>query len=227
MIPQRKFLGEGISMRFDKRLMLVGVIAVSGLLSGCAPILVGGAAITSATVMTDRRSTGSIVNDEVLEKRVAYEIQQAIGYERHHISVTSYDGKVLLSGEVASEQEKMVAQRVASQSVDVASVLNELAVMDPSSVPTRISDSMLATKVRSTIIATKQISLNQMKVTVERGIVYLMGIVTAVEADTASRTAAEVSGVQQVVACFSVESEEQVRQRLKDLQTSAPADEKF
>ena len=206
--------------------MLVGVIAVSGLLSGCAPILVGGAAITSATVMTDRRSTGSIVNDEVLEKRVAYEIQQAIGYERHHISVTSYDGKVLLSGEVASEQEKMVAQRVASQSVDVASVLNELAVMDPSSVPTRISDSMLATKVRSTIIATKQISLNQMKVTVERGIVYLMGIVTAVEADTASRTAAEVSGVQQVVACFSVESEEQVRQRLKDLQTSAPADEK-
>ena len=226
MIPQRKFLGEGISMRFDKRLMLVGVIAVSGLLSSCAPILVGGAAITSATVMTDRRSTGSIVNDEVLEKRVAYEIQQAIGYERHHISVTSYDGKVLLSGEVASEQEKMVAQRVASQSVDVASVLNELAVMDPSSVPTRISDSMLATKVRSTIIATKQISLNQMKVTVERGIVYLMGIVTAVEADTASRTAAEVSGVQQVVACFSVESEEQVRQRLKDLQTSAPADEK-
>ena len=226
MIPQRKFLGEGISMRFDKRLMLVGVIAVSGLLSGCAPILVGGAAITSATVMTDRHSTGSIVNDEVLEKRVAYEIQQAIGYERHHISVTSYDGKVLLSGEVASEQEKMVAQRVASQSVDVASVLNELAVMDPSSVPTRISDSMLATKVRSTIIATKQISLNQMKVTVERGIVYLMGIVTAVEADTASRTAAEVSGVQQVVACFSVESEEQVRQRLKDLQTSAPADEK-
>lgn len=226
MIPQRKFLGEGISMRFDKRLMLVGVIAVSGLLSGCAPILVGGAAITSATVMTDRRSTGSIVNDEVLEKRVAYEIQQAIGYERHHISVTSYDGKVLLSGEVASEQEKMVAQRVASQSVDVASVLNELAVMDPSSVPTRISDSMLATKVRSTIIATKQISLNQMKVTVERGIVYLMGIITAVEADTASRTAAEVSGVQQVVACFSVESEEQVRQRLKDLQTSAPADEK-
>ena len=164
MIPQRKFLGEGISMRFDKRLMLVGVIAVSGLLSGCAPILVGGAAITSATVMTDRRSTGSIVNDEVLEKRVAYEIQQAIGYERHHISVTSYDGKVLLSGEVASEQEKMVAQRVASQCVDVASVLNELAVMDPSSVPTRISDSMLATKVRSTIIATKQISLNQMKV---------------------------------------------------------------
>ena len=226
MIPQRKFLGEGISMRFDKRLMLVGVIAVSGLLSGCAPILVGGAAITSATVMTDRRSTGSIVNDEVLAKRVAYEIQQAIGYERHHISVTSYDGKVLLSGEVASEQEKMVAQSVASQSVDVASVLNELAVMDPSSVPTRISDSMLATKVRSTIIATKQISLNQMKVTVERGIVYLMGIVTAVEADTASRTAAEVSGVQQVVACFSVESEEQVRQRLKDLQTSAPADEK-
>ena len=109
-------------MRFDKRLMFAGVAAVTVWLSGCAPILVGGAAITSATVMTDRRSTGSIVNDEVLEKRVAYEIQQSIGYERHHISVTSYDGKVLLSGEVASEKEKMTAQRVASQSVDVTSV---------------------------------------------------------------------------------------------------------
>ena len=57
---------------FDKRLLMVGAAAVSVMLSGCAPILIGGAAVTSATVMTDRRTTGAIVNDEVLEKRVSY-----------------------------------------------------------------------------------------------------------------------------------------------------------
>ena len=212
---------------FDKRLLMVGAAAVSVLLSGCAPILIGGAAVTSATVMTDRRTTGAIVNDEVLEKRVSYEIQQAIGYERHHITVTSYDGKVLLSGEVASEQERLQAQNIATKSVGVTLVMNELAVIDPSSVTTRLTDSMLSTKVRSMIIATEKISLNQMKVVVERGIVYLMGIMTASEADLASRAAAGVSGVQQVVACFSVESEAQVRQRLKDLQANTPPKDEY
>lgn len=206
-------------MKNGKTLIVAAVLSSTVWLSGCAPILIGGAAVTTASVMTDRRSTGAVVNDEVLEVRVKHEIGQAIGFDKQHVSVTSYDGKVLLTGEVSSETAKQAAQRVAAQSVDVSGVVNELAVMDPSSMTTRLSDSMLAGKVRSEIFATKQISLNQMKVTVERGTVYLMGIVTAREADLAAKTASEVSGVQQVVKCFSVESEEEVRLRLKNLET--------
>ena len=195
-------------------------IPVLLILSGCvaAPLIVGGAAVTTATVVTDRRSTGTIVSDEVIEKRVSYEIDQALGKSKRHITATSYEGRVLLSGEVATLNDRQVAQQVASVSLDVREVINELAVMDPSSMTTRLSDSMLATKVRSAIIGNSRISLNQMKVTVDRGIVYLMGLVTREEAKLAAQTAAEVSGVQKIVTCFTVESPEEVARRMQNVE---------
>ena len=195
-------------------------IPVLLILSGCvaAPLIVGGAAVTTATVVTDRRSTGTIVSDEVIEKRVSYEIDQALGKSKRHITVTSYEGRVLLSGEVATLNDRQVAQQVASVSLDVREVINELAVMDPSSMTTRLSDSMLVTKVRSAIIGNSRISLNQMKVTVDRGIVYLMGLVTREEAKLAAQTAAEVSGVQKIVTCFTVESPEEVARRMQNVE---------
>ena len=206
-------------MTVSKVFVLAAAVATVGL-SGCAPILIGGAAVTSATVITDRRTTGSIVDDEVLEKRVRYEIGEVIGHEKHHVVVTSYEGKVLLTGEVLTAADRHKAQDTAVKSVGVHSVVNELAVMTPATVGAVLSDSMLATKVRSSIIGTKKISLNQMKVDVQRGIVYLMGIVTNDEAKTAAKVAAGVSGVQQVVTCFTIESEAAIKERLKNLEAN-------
>lgn len=206
-------------MTVSKVFVLAAAVATVGL-SGCAPILIGGAAVTSATVITDRRTTGSIVDDEVLEKRVRYEIGEVIGHEKHHVVVTSYEGKVLLTGEVLTAADRQKAQDTAVKSVGVHSVINELAVMTLATVGAVLSDSMLATKVRSSIIGTKKISLNQMKVDVQRGIVYLMGIVTIDEARTATKVAAGVSGVQQVVTCFTIESEAAIKERLKNLESN-------
>jgi len=206
-------------MTVSKVFVLAAAVATVGLRGG-APILIGGAAVTSATVITDRRTTGSIVDDEVLEKRVRYEIGEVIGHEKHHVVVTSYEGKVLLTGEVLTAADRQKAQDTAVKSVGVHSVINELAVMTPATVGAVLSDSMLATKVRSSIIGTKKISLNQMKVDVQRGIVYLMGIVTIDEARTATKVAAGVSGVQQVVTCFTIESEAAIKERLKNLESN-------
>ena len=206
-------------MTVSKVFVLAAAVATVGL-SGCAPILIGGAAVTSATVITDRRTTGSIVDDEVLEKRVRYEIGEVIGHEKHHVVVTSYEGKVLLTGEVLTAADRQKAQDTAVKSVGVHSVINEIAVMTPATVGAVLSDSKLATKVRSSIIGTKKISLNQMKVDVQRGIVYLMGIVTIDEARTATKVAAGVSGVQQVVTCFTIESEAAIKERLKNLESN-------
>jgi len=136
------------------------------------------------------------------------------------VVVTSYEGKVLLTGEVLTAADRQKAQDTAVKSVGVHSVINELAVMTPATVGAVLSDSMLATKVRSSIIGTKKISLNQMKVDVQRGIVYLMGIVTIDEARTATKVAAGVSGVQQVVTCFTIESEAAIKERLKNLESN-------
>ena len=180
--------------------------AATLLVSGCiAPLVIGGAAVTTTTVMTDRRTTGTIVSDEVVEKRIAYDVSQVLKDKPYHINVTAYE--------------------IAVKSLDVQGVINEIAVMDPSSVSTRLSDTVLATKVRTAIIGNSTISLNQMKVAVERGIVYLMGVVTREEAQTAAQTAAKGSGVQKVVTCFSIATREEIDHRMKDLQQAKPSDE--
>lgn len=191
--------------------------------TGCAPVLIGGAALTTATVVTDRRSTGSIVSDEVLEKRVIYNIVEAVGKDNIHVTVTSFEGKILLSGEVLTQAQKMKAQEVARLSLDVNSVVNELAVMDLSSMTTRMADTLLANKVRASLFGSQDTSLNQVKVVVDRKIVYLMGIVTRAEASIITQRVAQIAGVQQVVNCFTFATEEEIKRRMPDMQSPKEA----
>ncbi len=192
-------------------------------LSGCVPVLIGGAVGTTAFVTTDRRTTGAQMADEVMEKRIHYEISQAIP-NNLHLTVTSYNRRILLTGEVGSESDKLTAQRVAQNSLEVSSVVNELMVGPVSSVTQRMSDSTLAGKVRTQLITTSGVSLNQMKVTVDRGIVYLMGLVTQEEAQKAAGIASRVPGTKSVVTAFEVLSTREVQERLKLL--SQPQAEK-
>ena len=195
-------------------------------LSGCVPVLIGGAVGTTAFVTTDRRSTGAQMADEVMEKRIQYEISQAVP-NNLHLTVTSYNRRVLLTGEVGTEQDKLKAQQVAQNSLEVSSVVNELLVAPVTSVTQRMSDSTLAGKVRTQLIGTSGVSLNQMKVTVDRGIVYLMGLVTQQEAQKASEVASRVSGVKSVVTAFEILSEQQVQERLKLISNPEPASQGY
>lgn len=201
------------------RLFLVTMSALLGasLLSGCAPLLIGGAVGTTALVTTDRRTTSAQMADEVMETRVSYEITKAIQNDMH-LTVTSYNRRILLTGEVGSQADKLKATRIAQRSLEVARVINELQVMPVTDVPQRLSDSILASKVRAQLIGTNGVSLNQMKVIVERGIVYLMGIVTPTESKTAADIAARVPGVKTVIKVFEEMSEEQIRERMKYLE---------
>ena len=183
-------------------------------LSGCVPVLIGGAVGTTAFVTTDRRTTGAQMADEVMEKRIHYEISQAIP-NNLHLTVTSYNRRILLTGEVGTESDKLTAQRVAQNSLEVSAVVNELMVGPVSSVGQRMSDSTLAGKVRTQLVATSGVSLNQMKVTVDRGIVYLMGLVTQEEAQKAADIASRVSGVKSVVTVFDILTDREVKERLK------------
>ena len=195
-------------------------------LSGCVPVLIGGAVGTTAFVTTDRRTTGAQMADEVMEKRIHYEISQAIP-NNLHLTVTSYNRRVLLTGEVGSESDKLTAQRVAQNSLEVSAVVNELMVGLVTSVSQRMSDSTLAGKVRTQLVTTSGVSLNQMKVTVDRGIVYLMGLVTQQEAQKAANIASRVPGVKSVVTAFQVLTEAEVQERLKLVSNQEPPQQSY
>lgn len=190
-------------------------------MTGCVPLLVGESAYLVGSTIADRRSTGVVVNDKVLETRITYEIDKALregfgGQIKRHITVTSYNGRVLLTGEIESEKAKQFIFQTAATSTDVKDVVNEVCVdHDVSSMWSRISDTQLKASVSTRIFANEKIQINQMKVVAERGIIYLMGILTAEENKIACEVAAKTSGVKRVISLVEILSQEQINRRMK------------
>jgi osmotically-inducible protein OsmY len=119
---------------------------------------------------------------------------------------------VLLTGEVKDDAMKQTVEREVSAIEGVQSVVNELEIAGPSSLTSRSSDSLITTKVKASFVDTKDLYANAIKVTTERGIVYLMGRVTPREGELAGEVARGVSGVQKVVKVFEYITEGEYKQ---------------
>ncbi len=189
--------------------------AMASALSGCAPLVLGGAAM-GAMVTLDRRTSGAQVEDEGIELRGASALRQVLG-DRGHVNITSYNRQVLMTGEVPDERAKQAALQAISRVENVKGVVNELSVMGNTSLSQRSSDTLVTGKVRASLVDARDLSANAFKVVTERGTVYLMGRVTQREADRATQMTRTISGVQRVVRIFEIISEEELRS-----QTSAP-----
>lgn len=191
-------------------LVLSGAVLAAALssLSACAPLIVGGAVMTGV-VATDRRTTGTQVEDESIELKVASAVRQDLG-DRVHLNVTSFNRKVLLSGEVRTAADKERAEKLAQSQENVQSVVNDLAVMPPSSFTQRSKDTVITGQVKAAFVDAKDLQVNAIKVVTERGVVYLMGRVTAREAKRATEITRTISGVTKVVRVFEEISEQEL-----------------
>lgn len=197
-----------MNKRCARRSLLAMVAALGVATSGCVPLLLGGAA-TGVLVATDRRTPGAQLDDQTFEIQGSQNISSALG-GRAHVSVTSYNRQVLLTGEVPTEADRARAEAIMRQIENVRSVVNELQVGQNASWSSRSNDTYLTGKVKTALLAAKDISALPVKVLTERGAVYLMGIVTMREAQRASEVAAGVSGVQKVVRVFQIVSDAQL-----------------
>lgn len=206
---------QGVLMK--KISIICAALIGASLLSACVPVLMGTAVGTTVATTTDRRTYGSQMSDAVMEKKVALEIGNVIK-EGIHLTVTSYNGTVLLTGEVRTQANKDLAEKVARETIEVKRVRNFLAVMEPVGVSQRLKDSALATRVRTSIIGDSRLSLNQLKVVVDRGNTYLMGMVTQKEAQALLDVVRRVSGVKMVYPFYDVLSEEELKERLSYLE---------
>ncbi len=187
-------------------LALAGTVVAAALLSGCAAVLVGGAVVGGAMVATDRRTTGSQVDDEAIELKAGNRMNDAFG-DRARVSVTSYNRMVLLTGEVPSEGDKTTAEQAVARVDSVQSVVNELTVGPLNTFGEKTRDVFVTTKVKASLVDAKDLFANSIKVVTHRGTVYLMGRVTEREANRASEVARGVSGVVKVVRVFEVLTE--------------------
>ena len=167
-------------------------------------------------MVTDRRTSGAQIEDQAIELKAINRVREALG-DRGHVSVTSYNRLVLLTGEVPAEADRVAVEQVLARVENVRSTVNDLAVMGNSSLTSRSNDTILTSKVKASFVDARDMLSNAFKVLTERGTVYLMGRVTEREAKRAADLARSISGVQKVVRVFEIVTEAE----LADLQPKA------
>ncbi len=210
----RRFLRTGVTS-----LALVASIGTG--LSGCAPLMFGGAAV-GALMASDRRTSGAQIEDEGIELRSASRVRDSL-VDRAHVNITSYNRQVLLTGEVPTAQDKQLVEQIVSRVDNVRAIINELAVLGNTSLAQRSSDSLVTGKVKAAMVDAKDLFANAFKVVTERGTTYLMGRVSQREAERATEIARGTSGVLKVVRIFETVGDEELKQLLP---AAAPGDAK-
>ena len=195
-----------------KRLACVALAsaAMASQLTACFPLVAGGA-VVGTMLATDRRTSGAQVEDEGIELRAVNRIRETLG-DRVHVNVTSYNRQVLLTGEVPAAADRQQVEQIVLRVENVKAVVNELAVASHSTLSERSSDALVTGKVKTSLVDARDVFASAFKVVTERGVVYLMGRVTAREAARATEIARGVDGVQKVVRVFEIISEEELKQ---------------
>jgi osmotically-inducible protein OsmY len=173
-------------------------------LGGCGSML---ATMEAEPIEEDEgeRTMGRWLEDESIETKTMVNVRAADdAFDDAHLVIVSYNGYVLVAGQVASQALKDKATDVVREVRGVRRIYNELEVAAPSSGMTRTSDTWITSKVKSYMLASSDIQGNRVKVVTENGVVYLMGLATRAEAERIAAEAADTSGVQRVVKLFEL-----------------------
>jgi osmotically-inducible protein OsmY len=183
------------------KFMLIGLALFN--LNGCAPLLLAGAA-GGIAVVADRRTTGTVIEDKAIELKASNKLQEYEDISKlYNVSITSYNERVLLIGEAASERVKNKIENIVKEVSKVKTIYNEIRVTSQKSKFTTSSyDSWLTTKVKTSLTTDSRVNPLDIKVTTSGKVVYLMGLVSQKEAEVATEVARSINGVNKVVKLF-------------------------
>lgn len=177
------------------------LLAALGLLQGCvAPVVAAGVGAGALMTSADRRSAGTMVEDDTIESKAQKRIDDK--YKDTRVSVTAYNRFALVTGSVADEAAKMDIERIVGSIPNVKGIANELVVGSPAAAATSSADSRVTANVKVRFVKSPAFKADHVKVVTENGVVYLMGLVARAEADAASDIASTTSGVAKVVRVF-------------------------
>ena len=179
---------------------------LSSSLTGCVATAIGGMAVAADSI-ANRRSIGAQADDSVMELRVYSNanslIKQAFPNNNASLSVTSYNRKILLLGQVQNEQEKQLAEQAARSETNMEQVYNFINVSsDVRSIGHVNNDTWITSKARAKLLTVSGVYSGQVKVVTFNSIVYLMGILTPEQQSAVVDKIRTIDGIQQVVTLF-------------------------
>jgi len=207
--------------KFKLTLAAAALITALPLLQGCVPAVIGAGAAAGVMTAHDRRSTGAQADDEGLEWKAAQQIPEN-DQANAHVNFTAFNHRLLITGEVPSEEARNAIGERVGKLDGVKEVFNETVVGAASSLSSRTNDSYVTSKVKARLVDEKTLSANHIKVVTEAGIVYLMGIVTEREGKVAVAVTRTTAGVRKVVNLTEVISDAEAK-RLQTLPSAGTA----
>ena len=172
-------------------------------LSGCVTAAIAVVAIGTVDILHDRRTVGEYVDDGSIELTAKnYLLSRKEVRASAHVKPDSWNGILLLSGEIDDPQIKQDIVAFMNNIQGVRQVVDETTITGKTALLTRTNDTWITSKVKSRLLIKTGLDSNRVKVITTRGTVYLMGIVTQEEANTATDLTREVRGVARVVKVF-------------------------
>jgi len=196
-------------------------------LQGCVPAVATGIG-AGALMIVDRRNAETYLADEAIEIRSLNRISEKFG-DKVHVNVTSYNMKVLLTGEAPDAGIKDELEKAIAGVTNVKGVINEVQVGGISSFSARSNDTYITSKVKARFIDANKFRANHVKVVTEAGVVYLLGLVTRKEGEDAVEIARTTAGVKKVVRVFEYiefKDAQRLDNRPPEEATSKPAETK-
>ena len=182
-----------------KRKMTAAILVASLGLSACVPLVIAGGVAVGAWIGSDPRKTETIKDDTELSSKLSANVIDE-WKEKAHVNVNAFNGAVLLSGEVPSDEARKKLEEFARKYPKMRRIYNETVVAQPSSAMDRMNDTQLTTRVKSAVLLSVGDAASvHIQVITERKVVYLLGIIDPALANKAAQAAASVSGVAQVV----------------------------
>jgi len=173
--------------------------AVSIVLAGCVSVI---DATTDKPIQIDpgKRSLGGIIDDKKLRTVIAVNIKKSHETMKDaHINVHSYNGVVLLTGEVQTTELRKLAGVTARKVNRVRQVYNELSVGPKTSFLSRTKDNWLQSKIKSKLVFNQDIESRRVKIIVEDNVVYLMGLLSKIQTEKITEIVRQTRGVSKVV----------------------------
>ena len=192
-----------MQIQFISKFLIAVLLATQ--LSACGVLAVGGVA-AGASVMADRRTPGVQAIDNGIEMEANAALSKRFG-DNAHINVTSFNQKVLLTGEAKDADIKGEAGAYVKAMKNARTVFNEIVIGPNSTYTARANDSYLESKIKTQMIFTDKLPSNSMSIVAEGTSVYLMGILTQNEADLAKKVASNTNGVKDVYVYFDIISD--------------------
>jgi len=187
-----------------RRFLPLLLLAVVPVLQGCFPVVATGVG-AGALMAVDRRTSGAYVEDEGIELKASNLIENKFK-DKVHVNVTSYNRRILLTGEAPSEAVKLEAEQVVKGVANVVGVTNEIAIGDLTSFSSRSNDTYITSKVKARMLDARKFSANNVKVVTENGVVFLLGLVNNKEAEDAVEITRTTSDVKKVVKVFEYQN---------------------